>query len=263
LFLRLFEIRKLPITSNGSRSVHKFDNTWGIKTKFRKLSFYKKSNAGRNDSGRIIIRTKSSFLHKFKSLRINYHFRYNKLAFIASFQIIPFKNKLLSLLYFANGAVSYYTSSQSHRIFSYVYLNTSRILKKTACSSIFFMLWQIKKLTHVSLIELIPGKGAQYARSNGAYCKPITFNKETHTVLVQLPSTVKKLFSYYSFTTLGPVTLPEQRKFANSKSGYWRSFGIKPIVRGVAMNPVDHPHGGRTKSVKYPRTPWGKTTKFK
>jgi large subunit ribosomal protein L2 len=57
--------------------------------------------------------------------------------------------------------------------------------------------------------------------------------------------------------------LPENKRYKNTKSGYWRSFGCKPIVRGVAMNPVDHPHGGRTSTIKYPRTPWGKTTKFK
>jgi large subunit ribosomal protein L2 len=49
----------------------------------------------------------------------------------------------------------------------------------------------------------------------------------------------------------------------NTKAGYWRSFGVKSIVRGVAMNAVDHPHGGRTKSVKTPQTPWGFVTKKK
>jgi large subunit ribosomal protein L2 len=57
--------------------------------------------------------------------------------------------------------------------------------------------------------------------------------------------------------------LKNKRLVTNTKSGYWRSFGLKPHVRGVARNPVDHPHGGRAKSIKYPRTPWGKTTKFK
>jgi large subunit ribosomal protein L2 len=62
---------------------------------------------------------------------------------------------------------------------------------------------------------------------------------------------------------LGRLALEEKVNYLNGKAGYWRSFGNKPLVRGVAMNPVDHPHGGRTKAVKYPRTPWGKTTKFK
>jgi large subunit ribosomal protein L2 len=62
---------------------------------------------------------------------------------------------------------------------------------------------------------------------------------------------------------LGSLALHDNKNFLNGKAGYWRNFGVKPLVRGVAMNPVDHPHGGRTKSIKYPRTPWGKTTKFK
>ena len=59
------------------------------------------------------------------------------------------------------------------------------------------------------------------------------------------------------------MSVSQHLNCTNGKAGYWRSFGIKSLVRGVAMNPVDHPHGGRTKSIKYPQTPWGKTTKFK
>jgi large subunit ribosomal protein L2 len=69
--------------------------------------------------------------------------------------------------------------------------------------------------------------------------------------------------SYYSLVFLGSLSLEEKKKFHNTKSGYWRSLGFKSTVRGVAMNAVDHPHGGRTKAVRYQRTPWGKTTKFK
>lgn len=84
-----------------------------------------------------------------------------------------------------------------------------------------------------------------------------------HVAVVKLPSGVRKFFSMYSIMTDGRCALRLKRKFSNTKSGYWRSYGQKPHVRGVARNPVDHPHGGRTKSIKYPRTPWGKTTKFK
>ncbi len=62
---------------------------------------------------------------------------------------------------------------------------------------------------------------------------------------------------------LGRISLFEHSNCLNGKAGYWRSFGVKSLVRGVAMNPVDHPNGGRTKAIKYPRTPWGKTTKYK
>lgn len=125
------------------------------------------------------------------------------------------------------------------------------------------MLFQIQKLSFVSCIEILPGKGGQYSRSSGTKSKIIKFDKFNHTVLLQLPSKLKKIFSYYSFALLDQVSFFEKKNFSNLKSGYWRSFGVKPVVRGVAMNAVDHPHGGRTKSVKYPRTPWGKTTKYK
>jgi large subunit ribosomal protein L2 len=125
------------------------------------------------------------------------------------------------------------------------------------------MIFQIKKLSFISCLELLPGLGAQYVRSSGTKARIIKLDSSSHSALIQLPSGVKKIFSYYSFVMLGRLSLAENLNFLNGKAGYWRSFGLKSLVRGVAMNPVDHPHGGRTKAVKYPRTPWGKTTKFK
>jgi len=59
----------------------------------------------------------------------------------------------------------------------------------------------------------------------------------------------------YSIGSLGSVALSENNKVFNTKSGFYRNNGVKAQVRGVAMNPVDHPHGGRTKAIKYQRTP--------
>jgi len=119
----------------------------------------------------------------------------------------------------------------------------------------FFLLQYITKLMKVSLLELYPGGGIQYARSAGVAGKIIRFDYSAHTALIKLPSGVRKFFSLYSLVTPDPVALKVKRNWKNTKSGYWRSFGVKPKVRGVAQNPVDHPHGGRTKSIKYPRTP--------
>jgi large subunit ribosomal protein L2 len=71
------------------------------------------------------------------------------------------------------------------------------------------------------------------------------------------------VFSIYSLAAFGAVSLSDKKHTTNTKAGHLKVYGKKSIVRGVAMNPVDHPHGGRTKSIRYPRTPWGKTTKFK
>lgn len=136
-------------------------------------------------------------------------------------------------------------------------------MKTIKLKNTFLMLFQIKKLSYISYLELTPGRGAQYTRSSGTEARIIKFDYDTHTVLVQLPSKIKKIFSYYSLVFLGAISLSENFNCLNGKAGYWRRFGIKPLVRGVAMNPVDHPHGGRAKSIKYPRTPWGKTTKYK
>jgi len=136
-------------------------------------------------------------------------------------------------------------------------------MSKIKIKNLFFMLFQIKKLSFISCLELIPGKCAQYSLSSGTKSRIIKFDYDNHSAMIQLPSGVKKIFSYYSFVMLGKISLPEHSNALNGKAGYWRSFGSKSLVRGVAMNAVDHPNGGRTKSVKYPRTPWGKTTKFK
>lgn len=231
--------------------------------KNKNLSLLKKWKAGRNDSGKIIIRTKSSLLKKNKITKVNFNLRYLKLGFISSFKFVPFKNKLLALIYFSNGSFTYYLTNENSKLFSFIYYNFSKKLRKIKIKNTFFMLFQIKKLSFVSCLELLPGKDAQYVRSSGTKSRIIKFDKDSHSVLIQLPSGVKKIFSYYSLVMLGRISLIETSNCLNGKAGYWRSFGIKSLVRGVAMNPVDHPHGGRTKAVKYPRTPWGKTTKFK
>jgi len=77
----------------------------------------------------------------------------------------------------------------------------------------------------------------------------------TSAALIKLPSGVRKVFSIYSIGSLGCPALKENSGTNLTSAGYGRSLGKKPQTRGVAKNPVDHPHGGRTKSIKYPRTP--------
>lgn len=114
---------------------------------------------------------------------------------------------------------------------------------------------RLKTFRKLSNIELTPGKGVQYARSAGTAAIITRFDKSNHTALVKLPSGVRKFFSIYSLASASPNALKLKRKSMDTKSGNYRSFGLKPRVRGVARNPVDHPHGGRTKAIRYPRTP--------
>lgn len=256
-------MNKSCFTSSAKRNSYYFQNNLNLPITIKKLKTKISNNAGRNSSGKIVCRTKGRFLKNLINYKINNNFRYLKMGFIASFNFIPFKNKILSLIFFSNGAMSYFISSEQFKLFSIFFFNLNKKFKKLKFSNIHLMLIQIKKLSFVSCLELIPGSGSQYAQSSGTKAKIIKFDNLTHSVLVQLPSGIKKIFSFYSFVLVGRVANSLHNRCFNHKSGYWRSFGVKSIVRGVAKNPVDHPHGGRTKAIRYPRTPWGKTTKFK
>jgi ribosomal protein L2 len=86
--------------------------------------------------------------------------------------------------------------------------------------AVFSALYQIKKLLFISCIELIPGKNAQYVRSAGTRGRLLRLDSVSHTALVQLPSKVKKIFSYYSFALYDQLALPEAKRYSNSKAGY-------------------------------------------
>ena len=238
---------------------------WYSKQKHHSLSFRKKSRAGRSSlTGRTIVWTKKSLLKRVLLLNINYKFRSTEPSFVSTLTVTPFSSKLLALAVFPSGAYTYIPAIDSTKIFSFLSFRSRKssygVTRKT---SHFALMHLTKAFRKVSNLELTPGKGIQYVRSAGCFAKITKFDRENHVSLVKLPSGVRKFFSTYSVLAMGPSALKLKRKTANTKSGFWRSYGLKPKVRGVARNPVDHPHGGRTKSIKYPRTPWGKTTKFK
>lgn len=223
-----------------------------------------KNAAGRGALGKVVIRTKSRITRRLRGININYNYRYNPLGFVSSFQLIPFKNILVSLILYSNGSMTYLTKGLNHKIFKYFLFAKNKWERRFTKHAFLSWLILFSKLSLISLIELVPGTGAKYCRSSGTFAKLKKFNYKDHSALIRFPQTdVNKIISVYSVVFFGKVDLVNKKKYVNLKSGYWRSFGIKPIVRGVAKNPVDHPHGGRTKAIKYPRTPWGKTTKFK
>ena len=127
-----------------------------------------------------------------------------------------------------------------------------------------FMLLQQKKNSDISLLEVYPLSGIQYTRSLGCKARILKLDTRTGLSIIKLSSGLKKVFSAFSLSTPGPSGINIlKKKLCSNKAGDRRKLGFKSVVRGVAKNPIDHPHGGRTNSIKYPRTPWGKTTKFK
>jgi large subunit ribosomal protein L2 len=111
--------------------------------------------------------------------------------------------------------------------------------------------------TMVHNLELYPGKGGQVVRSAGGAAQLLS--KEGDFALVKLPSGETRRFLLDCMATIGQVGNIDHEKVTYGKAGRTRWKGIRPTVRGVAMNPVDHPHGGGEGRVKgnHPQTPWG------
>lgn len=219
---------------------------------------------GRSAAGRIICWTKSAVKKKLKTVLMLHSWRRSNLGFFATFKMNPRNNNVLGLVILSCGSYFYSPVTNQHRMLNFVYYKPKYHLRLDYLKKpLVFKLYNAKRLSKVSMLEVFPGKGIQYARSAGCFAKIIKFNAKRHIALLALPSGVKKIFSLHITVFRQPTALKKKRRLANTKSGYWRTLGWKPIVRGVAMNPVDHPHGGRTNTIKYPRTPWGLTTKYK
>lgn len=118
--------------------------------------------------------------------------------------------------------------------------------------------------TLVHNVELKPGKGGQLARSAGTYIQLV--GRDRGHAILKMTSGEVRLVRSECMASIGAVSNPDQQNIKIGKAGRSRWLGRRPHVRGVVMNPVDHPHGGgegRTSGGRHPVTPWGKPTKGK
>ncbi|PHR58609.1 MAG: 50S ribosomal protein L2 [Robiginitomaculum sp.] len=116
--------------------------------------------------------------------------------------------------------------------------------------------------TIIHNVEMKPGKGGQIARSAGSYAQLV--GRDGGYAQVRLKSGELRMIHQECMATVGAVSNPDHMNINLGKAGRKRWLGVRPSVRGVAMNPVDHPHGGgegRTSGGRHPVTPWGKPTK--
>ena len=116
--------------------------------------------------------------------------------------------------------------------------------------------------TIVHNVELKPGKGGQLARAAGTYAQFV--GRDGGYAQIRLSSGELRMVRQECMATIGAVSNPDNSNQNFGKAGRMRHLGVRPTVRGVAMNPIDHPHGGgegRTSGGRHPVTPWGKPTK--
>jgi len=231
------------------------------KIKFsKKLKKYNQKFKGRNNSGHITIRHKGGGHKKLYRIIDFLRNKYNILGEIMEIHYDPYRSANIALIKYYDGDYRYILSPENLKIGEKVcsYNNYNLIKNYNIGNS--YPINLIPLGTKIHNIELLHGKGGQLVRAAGT-CAHILL-KERKYVILQLPSKEIRTIKTNCFATIGQVSNLENYLKILGKAGSKRWIGIRPTVRGSAMNPVDHPHGGgEGKSPigrKYPTTPWGK-----
>lgn len=218
----------------------------------------KNSKAGRNNAGRITVR------HRGGGAKRRYRivdFKRNKLDIPAKVQAIvydPNRTCNLAQIAYADGVKAYILAPLGLKVGDVVISSAEADIKVGNSKK----LKNIPVGTLVHNVELNPGAGGQMARSAGAYIQVMA--KEGDSVLLRMPSGELRKVKQECRATIGQVGNLDHEKQVIGKAGRKRHLGFRPAVRGVCMNPVDHPHGGgegRTSGGRHPVTPWGMPTR--
>jgi len=224
----------------------------------KSLTKYFHRAVGRNNQGHISIRHKGGG-HKKLYRHIDFkRNKYNIIGTVKTIEYDPNRNVNISLIYYLDGEKRYILHPQNLKIGDTIVsghlasINIGNTLP----------LEKIPLGTLIHNIELYPGRGGQCARSAGISAKILA--KDKNFVAIRLSSKEVRLFKKECCATIGELGNAETNKIKKGKAGRNRWRGIRPTVRGSAMNPIDHPHGGgegRSPIGKpHPVTPWGKPT---
>ncbi len=252
-------IVKSKPTSAGRRFVVKVVNPDLHKGEpYAPLLEKKSRTGGRNNKGRITTRHKGGG-HKQHYRVID--FKRNKDSIPATVERLeydPNRSPFIALLLFADGERRYILAPQGVKVGETLISGQDAPIKVGNC----LPLRNIPVGTTVHAVELKPGKGAQMARSAGTSVQLVA-REGAHATLRLRSGEMRKVLADCR-ATIGTVSNSEHnlRKLGKAGASRWR--GVRPTVRGVAMNPVDHPHGGgegRTSGGRHPVTPWGVPTK--
>jgi len=213
---------------------------------------------GRNNTGRITMRRKGGGA---KRLYRIIDFKRKKLdvaGVVERIEYDPNRTAFIALIVYKDNEKCYIVAPQRLKIGDSIVTSAKADIKPG--NAMPFTGMPIGTIVHN--IELKPGKGAQMARSAGAYAQFV--GRDGNYAQIRLSSGELRLVRQECLATVGAVSNPEHSNQNLGKAGRNRNKGIRPSVRGVVMNPIDHPHGGgegRTSGGRHPVTPWGKPTK--
>jgi large subunit ribosomal protein L2 len=214
---------------------------------------------GRNNNGRITTRHQGGG-HKRRYRMIDFKRRKDGVpAKVATIEYDPNRSARIALLHYADGEKAYILCPAKLSVGDTVVSGPGSDIKPGNA----LPLSDIPTGTVVHAVELQPGKGAAMARSAGTSIQLMA--KEGTMAILRMPSSEMRMVSLVCRATIGVVGNAEHDGISIGKAGRNRWKGIRPTVRGTAMNPVDHPHGGgegKNKSAgRHPVTPWGVPTK--
>ena len=255
----MIEIKKAKPTSPGRRHVVNVKNTELHTGKpFKGLVEVKKSKAGRNNTGRITVRHQGGG-HKQRYRIVD--FKRNKddtTAKVERIEYDPNRSANIALVLYADGERRYIIAPKGLKKDMSVVSGEKVDVAVGNCMP----LRNIPLGTVIHNIEMKSKKGAQLIRSAGTFAQLV--GKDNAYAIIRLRSGEMKRVLLDCRAVIGVVSNSEHNLRSLGKAGAKRWRGIRPTVRGVAMNPVDHPHGGgegRTSGGRHPVTPWGIPTK--
>ena len=224
----------------------------------KSLLVSKKKSGGRNNQGRITVRHIGGGSRK--KIRIIDHKRNDKLdipAIVKTIEYDPGRSAFIALVAFRDGEKRYVLAPSKINVGDTIISSEKKVEINPGNRSV---LKNFPAGTMVHDVELLPGKGGQLARTAGSYATVMSV--EGGYANLKLPSGEIRRVLERNMATIGQLSNSDHANVRVGKAGRKRHMGIRPTVRGKAMNPVDHPHGGGEGrspiGMAYPKTPWGK-----
>jgi len=213
------------------------------------------STGGRNNNGRITSRFRGGG-HKQAYRKIDFkRAKFDVPATVERLEYDPNRTAFIALIKYQDGELAYILAPQRLAVGDTVIASEHADVKPGNAMPI----GNIPVGTIVHNVEIKIGKGGQMARSAGTYVQIV--GRDQDYVILRLSTSEQRLVHGRCMASVGAVSNPDNMNTVIGKAGRQRWMGRMPHNRGISMNPVDHPHGGRTNGGKHWVTPWGKPTK--
>jgi large subunit ribosomal protein L2 len=251
-------IKKKPTTSTQRWTTVSSFKEISTDRPYKPLTVALRSKGGRNSTGRVTMRYRGGG-HKRRLRMIDFkRNKYDMPAKVITLEYDPNRSARIALVEYQDGEKRYILCPEGLEVGASIISGEAVDIKVGNAT----VLRRIPPSTQIHNIEMVKGKGGQIVRSAGAAAQIMA--KEDNYAHIKLPSGEIRLIDIDCYATIGQIGNIGHEGISLGKAGRSRWLGRRPKVRGVAMNPVDHPHGGgegKSSGGRHPSTPWGKPTK--